>query len=295
MSTLRVKFTALTVASFGMVAQNLLAADFTLVNNNSTLGINAVSGGSGPAGINSWVVDGVEQLKFQSFYYRIGTGPEYALDNITSTPFVSFTGGGIDITYSNSSLSLLLSYDLFGNQVGSQNSGLGYSVQVLNKLGTSLDFHLFQYSDYDLGGTSAGQNVVMEKITSGPVSLRKFKSAGQTFGPMWMTNVFSLTALPSPTPLAEAGLYNSTLLSLTDGAQTTLNNATNAGPGDVAYAVQWDIALAGNSSASLSGSFTMAVPEPSSFSFLIASMLGLAGMSYRRRVKSVVQESAGNK
>jgi hypothetical protein len=279
MSTLRVKFTALTVASFGMVAQNLLAADFTLVNNNSTLGINAVSGGSGPAGINSWVVDGVEQLKFQSFYYRIGTGPEYALDNITSTPFVSFTGGGIDITYSNSSLSLLLSYDLFGNQVGSQNSGLGYSV----------------HSDYDLGGTSAGQNVVMEKITSGPVSLRKFKSAGQTFGPMWMTNVFSLTALPSPTPLAEAGLYNSTLLSLTDGAQTTLNNATNAGPGDVAYAVQWDIALAGNSSASLSGSFTMAVPEPSSFSFLIASMLGLAGMSYRRRVKSVVQESAGNK
>lgn len=287
---MRVKIFAIQVCLFALLTVKVNAQDYTLANLNSTLGINAVNGGFGPAGITSWTVDGVNQLKFQSFYYRIGSGQEYALDNISSTPFVSFTGGGVDITYSNSSISLLLSYDLFGNQVGSQNSGLGYSIQVLNKLGTSQDFHLYQYSDYDLGGGSALQSVVMGKITSGPPLLQKFKSAGQTVGAMWMTNVFSLTALPSPTPLAEAGLFNSTLLNLTDAAQTTLNNATNAGPGDVAYAIQWDIALAGNSSASLSGSFTMAVPEPSSLSVLVASILGLAGMSSRRRVATVKPE-----
>jgi hypothetical protein len=104
---------------------------------------------------------------------------------------------------------------------------------------------------------------------------------------MWMTNQFSFTGIPSPTPFVEAGLNDAILLSLTDAAQTGFNSTvTSAGPGDAAYAIQWDIALAGGTSVSLSGSFDMQVPEPSSLAIFAAAMLGWAGMSARRKTRS---------
>lgn len=255
-----------------------VAQDYTLSNLNSSLGINAVNGGFGPAGITSWTVDGVNQLKFQTFYYRVGSGQEYSLDNITSTPVVSFSSSHIDITYANASFSLKLTYDLFGNPIASKNSGLGYSVQILNNQASTLDFHLFQYSDYDLGGNTGAQNVVLQKIGG------KYKLAGQTAGAMWMTNQFSMTALPTAATLVEANLFNTTLLSLTDGSQTVLTDTAAAGPGNATYGVQWDMSINPSSSASLSGSFTMAVPEPSSISLLAITLLGLAKTAARRKL-----------
>lgn len=261
-----------------LVAHRVTAQDYTLANLNSSLGINAVNGGFGPAGITSWTVDGVNQLKFQTFYYRIGTGQEFSLDNITSTPVVNASGGHVDITYANASFSLKLTYDLFGNPVGSQNSGLGYSVQILNNQASALDFHLFQYSDYDLGGTAGSDSVVLQKIAG------RYKLAGQTDGAMWMTNQFSMTAVPTPTTLVQAGMFNGTLFSLTDSGQTVLSDTAAAGAGNTTYAVQWDLSINPSSSASLSGSFTMAVPEPCSVSMFIIALFGLAKASVGKKL-----------
>ena len=73
--------------------------------------------------------------------------------------------------------------------------------------------------------------------------------------------------------------------SLTDSGQTTFNStSTNAGSGDVTYAVQCDASIDPGNSISFSGSFTTAVPEPSSISLLVLGILA-AGRSALRKAK----------
>ncbi len=189
------------------------------------------------------------------------------MDNITASPGVSFSGDNIEVTYSNSSFGIKLSYTLSGSALGTGRSGATLGVNVINYQATALDFHLFQYSDFDLGGTTGSESVNFLK------ALGRFNRAVQTTGSLGMTHTFLATAIPSPIPLVEANTFNSTLLSLTDLSQTSFNSlSTNAGPGNVTYAIQYDLQLGAGESFALSDQFSIAVPEPTS-----AALIAIAG------------------
>lgn len=261
------RLTCLIVLPALFASQVAKAQDFVLTHNNSSIGLNLANGGFGPAGLTSWVVDGVNQLNRQSFFYRVGSGPEYTLDNITASPLVSFSGNNIEVTYANANVGIKLSFTLDGSALGSGHSGATLGINVINYQATTLDFHLFQYSDFDLGGTTGSESVNFLK------SLGKFNRAVQTMGSLAMVNTFTATAIPNPTPQVEANTFNPTLASLTDLNQTSLNSLnTNAGPGNVAYAIQYDLALGTGESFALSEQFSIAVPEPTS-----AALLAIAG------------------
>ena len=275
MSAMRLKFIAVQASVAVLLSFNAAAQDITIANKNSSLGVNTNVGG----GIINWNVDGVDYLKNQWFYYRVGSGgPESPLQSIDSTPTVAITSfssfARLNLTYANASYSVFTTLILTGNTAGSGRSQLDEVITVNNLSTSPIDFHFFQYSDFDLFGTAGGQNVqFLQNSINGA-----YYKAYQTDGTHRVTE--TITSTITPIGHFEAGLYSGTLSSLTDGASTTLNDVTSAGVGDVTFAYQWDVTLAPGASFQLSKLIEIA-PEPSSM-----SIFGIAALSmavYRRR------------
>src|SRR5207248_1854749 len=141
--------------------------------------------------------------------------------------------------------------------------------------GGNLNFHFFQYSDFDLLGTPGGDTVQLGKNLSG-----LFNEARQTEGTMALSE-----SVDSPgANHGEANFYSTTRDSLNDGATTTLNdNAGPLGPGDVTWAFQWDVDLTPSGQGS---TFLISkdkrlqittVPEPTSMALVC---LGLGACSF---------------
>jgi len=125
------------------------------------------------------------------------------------------------------------------------------------------DVHFFMYSDLVLGGASqtGSQNVSMATDGSGS------STSVQTFG---MPGNNSVVAI-SPASHTEAALYNQTYNNLTTVNGYTLNDSTIAGPGNVAWAWEWDKLIAPGDSLQLSILDTLAVPEPSSLALILVA------------------------
>ncbi len=277
MSAMRVRFIAVQASIIALLSLNAIAQDITLVNKNSSFSVNTNVGG----GIVDWTVDGVDYLKNQWFYYRVGGGPESPIQTIDSTPTVATTSlssfARINLTYANASYSVFTSLRLTGNTAGSGKSQLNEDVTVQNLSASPLDFHFFQYSDFDLFGVTGGQNVqFLQNSING-----EYYKAYQSDGIRRVTE--TITTAVTPIGHFEAGIYSSTFSSLTDGASTTLSDVTSAGVGDVTFAYQWDVTLAPGASFQLSKLIEIA-PEPSTLSLLSLAAISMA--AYRSRTEN---------
>ena len=86
-----------------------------------------------------------------------------------------------------------------------------------------------------------------------------------------------------PAPMHhEANVFGNTLTSLTSGLYT-LNDNTNAGPGDVTWAFEWDLPIAANGNTIFSKSIVVNVPEPGTIGLVAAGFAGLGLMGRRRQ------------
>jgi hypothetical protein len=243
----------------------------TALNKPSSIDINTLGG------INNWIAGGVGQLNYHWFYYRVGNaGPELPLEALDNTPAEVYNAAArtLDVTYDNGLYSIRTVYRL----TGGNTPNLTETITVHNYSGAALDFHFFQYSDFDLFGTPAGQSVL---FSTNSVTGQYYK-ATQTDGSHTVTEVVN-SANPAISHF-EAGFFNATLSSLTDGGPTTLSDTTSAGVGNVTFAYQWDVNLANNTSFQLSKLLTI-VPEPGVFSLFGISIVG-AFISRRGRIKS---------
>jgi hypothetical protein len=259
----------LALVSLAGVVVQCQAQPYTLTSQNSSLAIDVASG---PGNVSDWVVDGLDQLNSQWFYYRAGSdSQEYPVESI-GTPLISTPAlNRLDATYANSSYSVKVSYTLTGNTLGSGKSGLSETITIKNLTASSLTFHFYQYSDFDLGGVTGGQNV---QITTNPSQFLVTQTSG---GVTYLTESATLAAVPY---LVEAASYDQTLLSLTDNGVTTLNGSTSAGPGNVTFAGEWDMTLNASGTKIISKVLTI-VPEPASVT-LILSGLVVWGLMHRR-------------
>ena len=253
----------------------VLSGAITLNDNGSKAMIDPNSA----AGMNWWDVDGVNnQLQKQWFYYRTGGGLAQPINTISAASILNLSGNQVSVIYTSpGSFSLQVDYTLNGGGVGSGNALIKENISILN-LGTgSLDFHLFQYSNFDLLGPDH-DSVGIATTGSGYDSVVQWQGA------------FGITeGIISPAAnRAEAALAFSTETSLTTIPGYDLNNNLSLLDGDVTWSFQWDNVIAGGDGLFIfkDKSMTIApVPEPSSIALMALGLAAIRLTSRRRSVK----------
>ena len=270
-------FFLLLLAGMGIRSE---AQTYGITNGNSSVLVNASTVGSTSAGMASYLVDTVNQVNQDWFYYQIGsTGPAYPIETLSggSPSSVSVNSTVLTLTYANASYSATVKYTMnTANAWGSGKSQMGVTVTFLNTTGASQQLHFFDYEDYNLNNTTLGQSLVI------PIRGSPYHDVflDQTVGSYSFTNhITSGLNYPSHVEAAALGVI---LPGLTNNSATTLNDVASAGPNvDVTGAVEWDVTSLGNgSSLQLSETLSLQVPEPSALA-LIA--LGLIAWAVPRR------------
>lgn len=263
---------ALVVASACAVNFSTNAADVVLTSGNSS----AIVSPTSSAGMYNWTVDNLNQLNRQWFWYRLGgVGPEATIDTIGAPVVAHPSASVLGATYYGNGFNLSINYELLGGLPGDGNSDITETITVNNTSGNPLDFHFFQFSDFNLNipGVSGPDSVTISDDGFGG-----FYRALQTKGTIGISETIDT---PSANH-AMAGDPSSILALLNDGSATTLNGPLTY-TGDAAWALQWDVTIgAGDSLIVLKDKkITIGpIPEPSSLALI---GLGLAGFIIRRR------------
>lgn len=247
----------------------------TLVNGNASVDISPNS----QAGMYNWFVDGQDHLTQQWLWYRLGNTAESSIDTLPSQLLQS-TASSASYLFTGAGFNLEVRYSLTGGGPGSGTSDVAEQFIIRNTSAGPLSLTLFLYADFDLNGTSGGDTVTSVAWKPIPFSNPGFDRATQIDGPTTQT-----TTLGSFADRAEAQPYAVTLNKLNDGVATSLLNAGAsfgpAGPGDLTYTFQWDLALASGGSEIIGVDKRITViPEPTVLSL---ALVGLAGILARRR------------
>jgi len=238
----------------------------TLTNGNSRVDIDPYN----QMGMNTWYVDGQNQLYQQWFWYRVGSNPEQSIHTIGNPAIVQNSASQVTSTYTGAGFTLTINYGLLGGSGGSGLSTVNELITINNTSSSPLDFHFFQYSDYNLGGVDQDTVQIQSGFGYAQVSSGPFLRLGET-------------VLSPAANNGEVAPYNQTLLKLTDGVADNLNGSLGPnGPGDFTFAFQWDTVIAEGGSFQISKVKSLdvgPVPEPSSVAL---TLLG-AGLLLRRR------------
>ena len=146
-------------------------------------------------------------------------------------------------------------------------------INITNNGSVTLDLHFFQYTNFDLNGTPAGDTVSLLNANT----VRQSKSG-------------SLISETVATPAAnhyELGLTTdspNTLTRLNSGSPITLlDGATTRGPGDATWAFQWDQSLAPGATLQISKDKNLAIPEPGTSALIITVGTAFAGLTFLRK------------
>jgi hypothetical protein len=80
----------------------------------------------------------------------------------------------------------------------------------------------------------------------------------------------------------EADVVFNTLNKLNAGSPQFLNDANSAGPGDVTWAFEWDLPIAGGATSQFSKDISIVVPEPSTVALVGMSLISMLALRRRR-------------
>lgn len=217
------------------------------------------------AGVYEWLVDGVNHINQNSYWFRIGDGDITALTALGAPAVVPMLDMTCDVVYSGDLFDVQISYMLMGAAEDSGQSDIAQIVSINNKSGSVLDLHLYEYVNLNLNGKAAGQVGNMDTTSS----------FTQTVGTT--ESMLSLLTIPD---LVEVGDAATLLGKLNSNGAFVANSYYE---GDVACVFQWDVLLDDSWMMSQDNALFggAAVPEPSSL-LALAGMVGLAPLMRRR-------------
>src|SRR6476619_3785274 len=230
---LRARIAIAVCAIVGLLSQRSDAALLSLIDDNSSADFDTAT----PANNFNWFVDGFDLLAQQAFWYRIGNaGPEQSVHvlpiGVQGTSDGNFDGNPdtLFVRYNGAGFRIETKYSLDGGLPGSRASDMGEQISISNLTAAPLDFHFFQYADFDL---SAADTVLFTNANT----------VDQTGGGLRVSETV-VTPVPSH---REAAFFPVTLNKVNDALPTTLIDNNGAGAGDVTWAFQWDFLLPGSS------------------------------------------------
>lgn len=279
---------ALSTIAIAALASPVFAGDpppsafFQLSDRNAAAGID-LSLGAG-SGMTSWVVDDVNRLNLQGFWYRTpGMESESNIANLfrvgaflsDTNPFVDDNFDTLAVRYEGPQRSYFIdtTWTLRGGAFGSSVSSIAETIRITNNnLQAPLTISFFQYSDFDLSGGVRGQPFPDQSVV---IANGDLHNQANQFG----SDIYASETIVTPGPTHyEVGFAGPLLASLNDGLVTTLADiAGPIGPGNLAWAFQWDFIIAPGQSVLISKNKSF-VPAPGA-----TALLGLGGLLAARR------------
>jgi|GEM_PF-1094673 len=213
------------------------AAVHTLTNrtlNRNTLAV--VDDATASTGLYSFKVDGKELMWQQWFWYRVGsTGGEASLETL-GLPKVTSTATSVELTYTKDGVfTFKVRYELTPYATGLYRADLKKTVTITNISSQPLDFHLFEYSDYDVTQLATPEDNVEV------VGTRVYQNGTQTFSDEGITVVHESSLPPTSFDIDNNQIY--LLPELKDGAPSQFSSPQTAYSygDDMQFAYQWDL------------------------------------------------------
>jgi len=263
------KTTAITIAALTALSSLAIAGDEIVAviedaNSTATFGVD---------GQNSWIVDGVDHLYEQEFYFRrSGFNDEQNINTLTllgqaindTNPFSDDRADSFSSLYTDGNgLEVETIFTLRGGTDGSGVSDLAEQISLTNTGTSTIFISFFQYVDFDLGDDSGDD---WGQIVDGNVA--------QQFDDEFALSETVVT--PTPT-FFQMGEHEDMFDLWSNGVVDNLDG-TSSHQGDVVWAFQWDIELEAGDSFLISKDKSI-VPAPGS----LALLAGAGLISTRRR------------
>ena len=264
---LKVKPLALLSVAILSIGSATGAVPIILSEGNSSFTVDPTS----QAGASNWSIGGNNQLNQQFFWYRVGSGSQFSVENGATSITPTATGTDkLSVKYNYGGIFTIdVHYNL--NSLGGNSAQMEQSVSITNLTGSPLSLSFYQYNDFNLGGTPGSDEVFIEN-----------SAALQQEGTLAITE----------SGIDPAALYfegnvtggpTSTLYKLNNTPNLVLDN-TGYASGDATWAFQWQFNLSGaNSGVEILKGQNLAItliPEPTTMSL---ALLGIAVAGYWKK------------
>ena len=228
-----------------------LPREFTLTDGDATFTLRGIRGertttSGGLGDYKSLSGTGAPDHMFQNWWwYRTDSDTrEFALSNLTA--FDQQQANTVALTYAEGGLTYEITYTL--SDSGDNQAVVVAQLTIANTTSTPITLNLFNYSDFDMDGSSGGDRAELVR----PNYMRVYE-----------TNTAHIVA--AETPFAwQIGAFPSVRNLLTDTDIDNLNNSGSPfGPGDFTGAFQWQFTLRDGESRSTAIALTINVEPPS--------------------------------
>ena len=130
----------------------------TLNDLNSTININPIT----QSGMNSWTINGQQEMTQQWFWYSVGSTAPASIDTLALTGDTLSGGSASQLQYASlaNNFTVSINYALSGTAPGTYVSDVGEQISIQNNNASPLTMEFYKYTDFDLQAGQGGLNTV---------------------------------------------------------------------------------------------------------------------------------------